>query len=447
MNRQQVLDYYSRAEIIDQLLKNAKDREIAGAFFDGSYDQRPNILQFSSDVIQMVKKGVTSFHFSVEHWKIPMQLTSEKYNQLRKGFDIVIDIDSRIGLEEAQLTALIICNLLEKHGIKNYGIKFSGSRGFHLCLPWEMFPKEIDYKPLAKEYPQVPRIIARFIRNKIKQDLMRELIKKKGAKELLSILEEPPEKLSPFYFVEVEKDWGNRHMFRAPYSLNEKKWLVSLPLSIQQLKSFSTQMATPDKIKVEEEFFKAEENEALDLLTEALDWHAMQKKEEKKKPVQIINWEKKITEDNFPPCMKLILAGLSDGRKRSIFTLINFLRMMNWSWSEIEEKVFEWNNKNKQALPRNIVLGQLRWSQTNQRTPANCNSDMFYKGIGICKPDEICKARKMIKNPINYPFRKLRPRFQRFKKYGLYKCSICNKGFKSMRSLEIHKSRTHGTNF
>ena len=118
--------------------------------------------------------------------------------------------------------------------------------------------------------------------------------------------------------------------------------------------------------------------------------------------------------------------------------------MMNWSWPEIEEKIIEWNSKNRQQLPRNIILGQLRWSQSNQRNPANCNNDMFYKSIGICKPDAICRKGKLIKNPINYPFRKMKPSFKKSKAYGLYKCSVCKKGFKSMRSLNAHRSRMHG---
>jgi len=442
MNRQQILEYYSRKEIINEILNNAKNREIAGAFIDGSYDQRPNIIQFPNDVVQMAKKGVTSFHFSVEYWKNPMQLKREKYEDLRTGFDFIIDIDSKLGLDEARLAAVMICDLLKKYRIKNYGIKFSGRRGFHICLPWESFPKEIDYKSLAKMYPRVPRILAGFIRERISEKLMKELIKRKGAKHLIDILEEPPDKLDPFYFVEVEKDWGNRHMFRAPYSLNEKTWLVSLPIKESQLKNFSPEIAKPEKVRIGEAFFKAEANEAESLLIEALDWNAMQEKEAPKKEKKMINWEGKIPEEFFPPCMKLILAGLSDGKKRSIFTLANFLRMMNWQWQEIEEKVMEWNKKNKQELPRNIVLGQLRWNQTNQLNPANCDADLFYRGIGICKPDKICKRgtdKINIKNPINYPFRKMRTR----KLFRGFSCGICGKEFKTMRSLQAHKKRMH----
>ncbi len=453
MNRQQLLDYYSREDIIEQLLKNAKDREVAGAFFDGTYDQRPNILQYHDDVIQMVKKGVTSFHFSVERWKRPMQLTAKNYEQLRKGFDLIIDIDSKLGLDEAKLAAVLVCKLLEKYSIKNYSIKFSGRRGFHICLPWESFPNDINYKPLASMYPEIPRIIAGFIRKEIENELIKELVKKKSAKELIAILEEPPEKLDPFYFVEIEKNWGNRHMFRAPYSLNEKTWLVSMPINIDQLDKFTPDMAEPSKlppVPAKYEFFHGEKNEAINLLTAAMDWDTSIKKEAVRKPAPSkINWEKKIPEDLFPPCLKLILGGLSDGRKRSIFTLASFLRMMNWSQPEIESKIFEWNEKNKSTLPTSILKSQLRWNQQNQRTPSNCDNDQFYSSIGVCRPDETCKAggKINITNPINYPFRKMKrsAKKREIKKgYGMYECSVCKKSFPTIRSLKLHKARMHG---
>lgn len=436
-----VFEYYSREDVLQKLFENSKNREVVGAYVDGNYDVRPNVFQYENDILQMVKKGVTSFHYSVERWSHPMQLIESKYDELRIGWDFIIDIDSKIGIEGAQLAAVLICNFLEKYGIRNYGIKFSGSRGFHICLPFEMFPKEVDYKPLAKQYPKISRILARFLRSKIRNELMKELMKRKSAKELIELLEEPPERLDPFYFIEIEKDWGPRHLFRASYSLNEKTWLVSLPIDFSRLKNFSIDMANPQTIKVDEEFFKGEENEAELLLLEAMDWYAMRKKEIVKKEKPKIIWEKKIDENLFPPCMKNILSGLSDGKKRSIFTLVNFLRMMNWPWPEIEAKLFEWNEKNSPRIPRTILTGQLRWNEMQHKAlnPANCSNDLFYKSIGICKPDEICKK---IKNPISYPFKKMDFRFRKIRTRG-FSCDVCNREFKTMKNLMTHKRRMH----
>ncbi len=453
MNRQQVIDYYSDERVAKRMVAGAKSREVAFAFMDGSYDKRPNILQFPSDVVQMARKGITSFHYSVEHWKNPMMLSSQEknYSLLRAGFDIIIDIDSKLGLEESKSAAMLVCGLFEKYGIRNYGLKFSGRRGFHICLPWAAIPKEIDYRPAEKLYPKLPKIVARFIRKEIRDELMRELIKLRGAKQLIDALDEPPAELNPFFFVEVEKDWGERHMFRAPLSFNEKTWLVSLPLRSSQLKGFSADMASlpVDALDNVPEFLSGGKNEAESLVQDAMDWYATVKKETQKKAPEKnkINYERKIPEELFPPCAKLILAGMQDGKKRSLFTLINFLKMMNWQWQEIEQRVYEWNEKNKPMLPKNYVIAQLRYQQAKSNVPpSNCDSSMYYSDIGICRPDEICKGgtdKITIRNPVSYPFRKMKPKKKIQSQRG-YACGTCKEEFKSMKGLIIHKSRMHG---
>ena len=248
--------------------------------------------------------------------------------------------------------------------------------------------------------------------------------------------------MSPFQFVEVEKDWGNRHMFRAPYSLNEKTWMVSLPL--KRIDDFDIEKARPENMLPNpgEMFIRGEENEAELLLIDAMDWAARQKKEEKpKKKKAYTGYSRKVDEEFFPPCMKLALAGLGDGRKRSVFTIVNFLREMKWSWEEINEKITEWNSKNKPPLPNTTVLATVRYHERrNPVTPPNCFNDQFYVSIGICQPDDRCKR---IKNPVNYPFTMMKKPVQQEKKENLYKCGICNEAFQSPKSLEIHKGRVH----
>jgi len=440
-NRHQVLEYYSNGRIIDELVKGAKGREVAGALWDGRFDQRPNILQYPSDVVQMARKGVTSFHYSVEHWSNPMALTNENYQKLRTGWDMIIDIDSKLGLDESKLAAELICNLLRKYNITP-GVKFSGRRGFHICIPWGLFPNELDYKALEKMYPEVPRIIAGFVRDKIRDELLHELVKSRGAGTLIESIGDASE-LDPFYFVEVEKDWGNRHMFRAPYSFNEKTWLVSVPILHTEIKSFDPKDAEFDKVLANShpEFFAAA-GDATSLITDAMDWHALRKKDEPKKEAPKIRWEKRVSEELFPPCIKLILGGLDDGKKRSIFTLVNFLRMMNWTPEEIEQRVIEWNMKNRPPLPSALIMSTIRYHEQRTLTPANCFNDQFYVAFGVCRPDDICKKMNLKKtsNPIAYPFRKMG--FKKTVKKRGFSC-LCGKEFPSMRSLMIHKGRTH----
>jgi hypothetical protein len=274
--------------------------------------------------------------------------------------------------------------------------------------------------------------------------------------------------------VEVEQDWGARHLVRAPYSLNEKTWNVSLPIRPAELERFSPDIAKPEAVLKSKDnpmaFFTTEPGCAERLIGDAMDWWAIQKKEEKPVTKREIKWEGKIGEESFPPCIKNILSGLKDGKKRSLFTLISFLRFANWSWSEIEAKLFEWNAKNAPMLPRSIVLSQLRWAMQQNRAvnPANCTNEMFYKSIGICQPDNLCKNKLdevTIKNPISYPFRKMGRKKANSSRssgasYGTnsstalkaqsryvtrgFSCDICNREFTTMRSLAAHKARIHG---
>lgn len=464
-----VQEYYSHDFVAEQLAANAVQREVAFCYENGSYDSRPNVLQYKSDVQTLVKKGITSFHYSVEKWSAPMALAPERYNELRTGWDLLIDMDSKIGMIGSQLCALEILGFLRKFGIKNCGIKFSGSRGFHLCLPSKMFPKEVNFRPLFAQYPDVPRIIINFIRDGIKQSLMKSLLQKKPAKELIETIGEAPSELTPFFFVDVENSWGARHMFRAPFSLNEKKWLVSVPLEENEIKNFSDRFAKPENVvRVKHpEFFKGEENEAETLLIEALDWFAKQEKTDAYVSNVAKNktaYEGKIYEPLFPPCIKFALNGLSDGRKRTVFTLANFLRIANWSWLDIEKKLVEWNMRNNPPLPSNVINTQLRAFMRNEYKPPNCDSGQFIESVGLCRPDAICKRgtdKISIKNPIAYPFRAMdKKKKEQMQKdaerasYGKqkekkkpelqYKCSRCDSAYASMKGLDMHISRSHG---
>ncbi len=430
VNLRKIYEYYSRDDIKNEIFSMSKNREVVGSRSDGSYIKRPNILQYPRDIQEAVKNGVVTFHYSVERWKNPMVMKN------RIGWDFILDLDSHLSLKESKITALEILKFLRSYGIKNVGVKFSGRRGFHLIVPFEDFPKDINFKKTSDMYPELPRILSSFIREKIRDSLMRELIKKVGMKNLGPNVEE----LDPYQFVDVEKDWGERHLFRAPYSLNHKSWLVSLPIKQSHIEDFDPREAIMENVKVREPFFKFGDD-VTDLVVDALDWSRQNKKEEKKVII-----EKKRTpisrvveEEFFPPCIKNILSGLKDGKKRSLFTLITFLRSCNWDWERIEKRLEEWNKKNEKPLSSRMIHSQIRWHMNQGKlNPPNCSSDMFYKSIGICTPDETCEG---IKNPMSYVYRKLR----KAGKFKSFKCRICGKEFKSKRSLSLHM-RVHKSN-
>jgi len=205
-------------------------------------------------------------------------------------------------------------------------------------------------------------------------------------------------------------------------------------------------MAVMSNVRINAEFFKIpNKEEAEDLLLDAIEWKAsMEDKEKrireiKKKEIEDYKIKAKIPEQNFPPCIKKILAGLYDGKKRSTFTLISFLREMNWSREEIEERLEEWNKKNVPPLPTSFILGQINWNFRREKIyPASCDSDLFYKSIGICEPDEICKN---IKNPMAYPLKKMK--INKKEEKERFFCRLCNREFKNEKGLKMHQIRFH----
>jgi len=408
MNQFEINRYYSRDEIQKAISSIAKNREVVGSLKDGSFLSRPDTIFYTNDIIERVKRGVVAFHCSVERWTQPMQLSTnlnqKEIDNLRSGFDFIIDIDAKAKLEHAAVATRVVYEFFRDLGLKPT-LKFSGSRGFHIAISNEAFPKKIDFQETRKRYPEIPQTIAEYVREMVKEKLLEELIEVEGG--VASLVKTVPSvsELSPYEFIEIEKDWGNRHLFRMPYSLHPKYWLVSMPIRFEDLNKFKKEYARLEKVKTDVKFLVNKEGEAAELLIKALDWKAKQPKE----AIKELKVKRKITspipEEYFPPCIKLILAGIPDGKKRSLFTLATFLRNMNWSAEDIEKRIMEWNKNNPSSLSERMIKSQLKWHmrQSRELMPANCKSGLFYVSIGVCKPDRYCR-----KNPVNYVFKKMK---------------------------------------
>jgi len=386
-------EYYANEKLQEILWEFGKNREVVPRNREGIYFSRPGILLYPKDIIKQVERGAFSFHCSVELWKNPLLINERNYDEQRIGFDWVIDIDSKLGLEEAKIAAKLVKSFLDNYNL-GYFIKFSGRRGFHFIIFWENFPEEINYRKTIHLYPELPKILSSFLREKIKDKLLEELIKYKGSiRELTK--GQTIEELNPFNFVEIEKDWSVRHLFRMPYSLHEKTNLVSV--IVDSPEKFKIENAKIENVKFKN--IERKKGNAAELIVDAYDFFEKQKEENAKPKREIIVYTKKITPDNFPPCIQNILQGIKDGRKRSIFTLITFLRNCNWPMKEVEKFVAEWGKK--VGLKENFVKAQLKWHKKQERKilPPNCDNDLYYKDIGICKPVPLCEK---IKNPLNF---------------------------------------------
>ena len=406
MQTTDILAYYSRQDVQKAIASIAKDREVGCTTGENVMMKRPDMILYPSDILDRVKRGAATFHFSVERWTQPLAIRQDNLEEIRKGWDLIIDMDSRAKLEHGRAAAAVVVDFLKDYGISPT-VKFSGRRGFHLAVAGNAFPSEVDFRPIAKRYPEVPQAIIQFLKDRCKEKIMEALVAEEGGLAALRNTVESMPDLSPYHFVEIEKDWGSRHLFRAPYSLHDKTWLVSTPIRLFKLRSFSTEMAKPENVTTNLPFLENRDGEGYELLLDSLDHAAKIKTAETVKPKQKPQGPKSpIAEQFFPPCIKAILAGPADGRKRSIFTLAAFLRSAGWNEEDTEKKVFEANKLSKSPLPERTIRTQMRWHERQNRDlmPSNCASEQFYDSIGICKPDEICAAKR-IKNPVNYAFK------------------------------------------
>lgn len=416
-----ILEYYSRKDVQELLLEISKNREVVGVYPSGNFDKRPNVLTYPDDILQMVKKGVISFHGSLERWNNPMSLSTDlslaDLDKLRIGWDLIIDPDCP-DFEISKIAVRTIVEALEDHGIKNYSIKSTGGKGFHIGLLFESFPKVVNKKPIETQYPDIPRAIIDYLKDYIREELKEKILTIDNpfsiAERLGKKIEEITDKngLDPFKVVVMDSGLiSSRHLFRLPYSLHETSSLVSLPLELSELDKFKKEDASIEKLRVKTKFLleKPIQEEGTGLLIEALDWVKTYKPEEPKAtyegPIRKIRY---FSKKYFPPCIQKLLEGkLADGRKRSVFILITFLRNMGWTWEQIDKELIEWNEKNLPPLRINYIKTQLRWHKTQKRNilPPNCDNENFYKDIGVYCGDEF---HKNVKNPINYSYRKLK---------------------------------------
>jgi len=397
--------YYSRPEIQKAIFEFSKNREVCPRYFEG-FGKRPDVLEYPGDIFELVKKGATSFHCSEELWEDPLRIQTgmneRQLNELRKGWDLILDIDSKY-IDYSKIMAIEIIKILKFNGIKNISVKFSGSKGFHILIPWKAFPKEINGIKTSDKFPEWPRILVKYIIEQTKNNLI----------EKISELERPNKYIKDYMASkEVMPDLvlvSPRHLFRMPYSLHEKTALASIVLKPGEIEKFEMKNADPMKLSKEDirNFMPdSKEGEASELLMQALDWYKENNKDEKNskertsdfKPIKLLN----LSEEHFPPSIITILKGVSDGRKRALFVLINFFRSVGMDRDELEKRIYEWNKKNEVALKEGYIVAQILWSYRNKPIlPPNFSTD-YYEGIGVIPTPE----EKRFKNPVNYTVKK-----------------------------------------
>lgn len=417
-----LFNYYKRPEIQKEIIRLAKDREVAVKFGDKGFGKRPDALNYASDVIELVKQGATSFHASEELWKNPLQLEPtlkrSDLDKLRIGWDLVIDIDCEI-LDYSKLAADLVVKAIKHHGIKNANVKFSGNHGFHIAVPFESFPEKVQNQDTKTLFPDGPRKIALYLEEMIKSHLAKAMLKKYDINDVAKQTKKSYKDLvknnvfNPFEIIKIDTLLiSSRHLFRMPYCFNEKSGLISIPIDPNKILEFDKEEAKPENVKISKYIFldktNAEKGEAKSLIVQAFDFGI--KKEEQMEKTGNRQFEELTTaipEQLFPPCIKLILKGVEDGRKRSLFVLVNFLTSAGWDYDKIEELLRKWNKNNREELREVYLIGQVRYHKQQKKKilPPNCINKGYYLDIGVCKPDDLCRT---IKNPVNYAKKRAR---------------------------------------
>ncbi len=423
-----LLKFYKREDVQKAIVKHAQDKEIAVKFNDSGFGKRPDTLQHPSDVLELVRKGASSFHCSEELWENPMSLdlnmNQKDLEELRKGWDLILDIDCKI-LEYSKIAADLIVRALRHFGISSLSVKFSGNHGFHIGIPFETFPRRVHSTATKNLFPDGPRKIAGLLKTMIKEPLAERILKlhpiniiaEKTGKNAVELKDK--ETFNPFAILEIDTILiSHRHLYRMPYCFNEKSGLVSIPVNPDKILEFDKMMAVPGNVEIADFVFldrqKAHPDEARKLIVQAFDSDVditADFKENKKayKQTEFETPQIALSEDYFPPCIRKILQGLDDGKKRSLFVMVNFLTSTGWDYDAVEKLIKEWNKKNKEELREVLIKGQLTYHKKHRKSilPPNCSNKQYYLDMRICSPDALCKK---IKNPVNYAIIKAKRR-------------------------------------
>lgn len=439
-----IRQYYERDDVKEAIVSAAEYREIAPTYPNG-YGSRPDAINFPGDFDNLVDNGAVAFHSSVERWKNPLLIDDvSDLSNLRTGWDLVIDIDCDHSFQLAKDTAMLVIEELRQHGIDNISVKFSGNRGFHIGVRSEAFPEKVNEEEISDLYPELPRGIIQYLRDNLQQKMI-EKVQENDLEKLMKT----EEGNDPYQVSDIENNWGQRHLFRMPYSLHDSSWLVSLPIEVDELEDFQKEDAKMENIDFESGFLdEYKENEAKALVVQAMDFIEERRDEMKEKRREAIEKDfetpdEALPEDCFPPTINNILEGLEDGRKRGLLILINFYKTVGYKWPQIESKIWEWNERNKEPLPESYVKSQLNWHERQKEVvpPPNYDSNGYYRDMQVYEGDNL---EKQVSNPVTYAFKKAKGGSSDEEDDGKRECPYCGKKYERESFYKRHVQECQG---
>jgi len=251
---------YYQGEVLDALALQCRGREVWLRRGD-TPSPRPLKADTREEMRALIEHfsgpGYLSVYASVERFSDPLKLAEEKPEALRVGWDFVLDLDAE-DLDRARESALALAGLLKTFGIEGFKLKFSGARGFHITIPGDAFDCFAGgHGEYIAAYPQVPRVMAEFLQASIKPEQRRG--------------------------VKIDHDiYSSRRMLRVAYGLHPQTGLVSLPLSVKEVRNFRREnAASSSNMKVDWGWLnlQARVGEAAGLLDAVAEWRKRNRKQ------------------------------------------------------------------------------------------------------------------------------------------------------------------------
>lgn len=464
------LQYYKREDIRKAIASYARNKEIAVRYGKG-FGKRPDVIIYDSDVLSFAQKKATSFHVSEETWSNPMQLTAgmraSECNDLRIGWDLVIDVDFPVWQATRIITDKIISQL-QKEGVPRQAIsaKFSGNKGFHVCVPFEAFPEYyVDASNVeiftSDLFPDGVRRIVEYLIEQIdgpkadfalSEQLMQIPEVANNSDLFITVNQKTGQKVSASaqlgnefvcpqceYRMRSQEDFAScprdgsfmhkisdsddsvdirkkvnleidtllissRHMYRMVYSLHEKSGLASIPVPLDEVLSFQRKHASPDGVTTDISFLSRdiEKGCAQQLLYNAMKF-VSENSSQPLKNMGEVEWEgDAASEEVFPPPIKQLLGKIRDGRKRALFVLTNFFRSVGWSYDQIEARLNEWNQQLPDSLRENDIVSHLRYHKRKKTVLPPNFDNDMYYRDVLGDALQHDELSASVKNPVTY---------------------------------------------
>lgn len=215
--------------------------------------KRPIVLDSHTTFERALHSGATAFYCSYWRYAQPAELAGPI------GRDLVWTVRAKSGgLQFAKQVTISSLRTLEGEGFYRPWVKYSGTLGFDIAIPFEALSDGIPADPIS--LGEIQKVLTREIASHlaragyhVKLDGSKVLIKSGTDTCLLSEL------------------WWSRGLLLAPMSLHPNSGLVSVPIAPDDIRNFSVLEASPENIPTYRWSFTRRDREQL---TPAIGWQS-----------------------------------------------------------------------------------------------------------------------------------------------------------------------------